>query len=127
MTQNNSRYPDEQNLKDHYGWVIPDFYSDPKTEFLAAQNDAVVHDSSYVGRLKATGPDTLYFLNRMSTNQVINLDQGRCVPTILTTDRGRILDLIHVIKFILIFFHLCTQYLGHSCKATLIVNEIHNL
>ena len=98
MTQNKSRYPDEQNLKDHYGWVIPDFYSDPKTEFLAAQNDAVVHDSSYVGRLKATGPDTLDFLNRMSTNQVINLDQGRCVPTILTTDRGRILDLIHVIN-----------------------------
>ena len=73
MTQNKSRYPDEQNLKDHYGWVIPDFYSDPKTEFLAAQNDAVVHDSSYVGRLKATGPDTLDFLNRMSTNQLINL------------------------------------------------------
>ena len=82
MTQNNCRYPKEKNLTNHYGWLIPDYYSDPKTEFLAAQNDAVIHDSSYVGRLKATGPDTLDFLNRMSTNQVINLGQGRCVPTI---------------------------------------------
>ena len=98
MTQNNSRYPKEKILTNHYGWLIPDYYSDPKTEFLAAQNDAVIHDSSYVGRLKATGPDTLDFLNRMSTNQVINLGQGRCVPTILTTDRGRILDLIYVIN-----------------------------
>ena len=58
-----------------------------------------VHDSSYVGRLKAIGPDALDLLNRMSTNQVLSLEPGQGAPTILTTDRGRILDLIGVVNF----------------------------
>ena len=37
-------------------------------------------------------------LNRLSTNEVIDLQPGQGAPTILTTDRGRILDLITVLK-----------------------------
>ena len=51
-----------------------------------------------MGRLKATGDDALDLLNRLSTNQVSNLEPGQGAPTILTTDRGRILDLIGVVN-----------------------------
>ena len=37
-------------------------------------------------------------LNRLSTNKVIDLEPGQGAPTILTTDRGRILDLIGVVN-----------------------------
>ena len=73
-------------------------YSDTISEFRAATEAAALYDMSNVGRLKATGDDTLDLLNRMSTNQVLNLEPGQGVSTILTTDRGRILDLIGVVN-----------------------------
>ena len=73
-------------------------YSDTASEYRAATEAATVYDTSNVGRLKATGEDTLDLLNRMSTNQVLNLEPGQGASTILTTDRGRILDLIGVVN-----------------------------
>jgi hypothetical protein len=71
-------------------------YSDTAAEYRAATEAAAVCDRSDVGRLKATGDDTLDLLNRMSTNRVLDLSPGQGAATILTTDRGRILDLIGV-------------------------------
>ena len=88
-----------KEFEEHHGWRVPALYSSPATEYAAAKEDVAVHDSSYVGRLKATGPDALDLLNRMSTNQVLSLEPGQGAPTILTTDRGRILDLIGVVNF----------------------------
>jgi len=73
-------------------------YSDTASEYRAATEAAAVYDASDVGRLKATGNDTLDLLNRMSTNRVLNLQPGQGASTILTTDRGRILDLIGVVN-----------------------------
>ena len=53
-------------------------------------------DTSHVGRINATGPDVLDLLNRISTNEVENLAPGTGAHTVLTTDKGRILDLIWV-------------------------------
>jgi len=88
-----------KEFQEHHGWRMPALYSDPATEYIAAKEDVAVHDSSYVGRLKATGPDALDLLNRMSTSQVLSLEPGQGAPTILTTHRGRILDLIGVVNF----------------------------
>ena len=73
-------------------------YSDLMTEYQAISTAAGLHDASYVGRLKASGEDALDLLNRLSTNNVIDLESGQGAPTILTTDRGRILDLIGVVN-----------------------------
>jgi len=91
--------PDGKEFEEHHGWRVPALYSDPATEYVAGKEVVAVHDSSYVGRLKATGPDALDLLNRLSTNQVLSLEPGQGAPTILTTDRGRILDLIGVVNF----------------------------
>ena len=88
-----------KEFQEHHGRRIPALYSDLATEYVAAKEDVAIHDSSYVGRLKATGPDALDLLNRMSTNQVLSLEPGQGAPTILSTDRGRILDLIGVVNF----------------------------
>ena len=77
--------------------ATPAVYSSIAAEYAAITTAAAIHDSSYVGRLRATGDDTLDLLNRLSTNQVIDLEPGQGAPTILTTDRGRILDLIGVV------------------------------
>ena len=72
--------------------------ADAAIQFRAATETAALYDSSHVGRLKATGADALDLLNRMSTNAVIDLQPGQGAPTILTTDRGRILDILAVVN-----------------------------
>ncbi len=54
------------------------------------------HDTG-IGCLKATGEDVLDLLNRLSTNKVDHLQAGHWAPTVLTSDRGRIVDLLSVI------------------------------
>ena len=87
-----------RDFREWFGWESPGVYTDLASEYRAATEATAVHDASYVGRLKATGADALDLLNRLSTNQVLALEPGQGVPTILTTDRGRILDLIAVIN-----------------------------
>ena len=73
-------------------------YTDVAAEYRAITEGAGLHDSSYNGRLKTTGEDALDLLNRLSTNGIVNLAPGQGAPTILTTDRGRILDLLGVVN-----------------------------
>ncbi len=56
----------------------------------------LVHHTNY-GCLRTTGEDTLDLLNRLSTNKVDHLEPGHWAPTVLTTDRGRIVDLLCVV------------------------------
>jgi folate-binding protein YgfZ len=73
-------------------------YTDVAAEYRAITEGVGLHDSSYAGRLKAVGDDALDLLNRLSTNGIVNLAPQKWAPTILTTDRGRILDLISVVN-----------------------------
>ena len=80
------------------GWELPKAYTDAAAEYAALTASAAVYDNSRMGRLKATGADALDLINRLSTNNVVDLTPGQGAPTILTTDRGRILDLIGVMN-----------------------------
>jgi folate-binding protein YgfZ len=64
--------------------------------YTAATSDVAIYDNAKVGRLKATGEDALDLLNRLSTNLVLDIDEGQGTHTVLTTDRGRILDIVTV-------------------------------
>ena len=80
------------------GWELPRNYGNAAEEYRSAWESAAIHDASYAGRLKAVGTDVLDLLHRLSTNAVDNLAPGQGAPTILTTERGRILDLITVVN-----------------------------
>jgi folate-binding protein YgfZ len=80
------------------GWELPRSYGDAPSEYRAAREGAALHDASYAGRIRAFGGDTLDLLHRLSTNAVVSLQPGQGAPTVLTTDRGRILDLITVLN-----------------------------
>jgi len=85
-------------MQERFGWELPVTITTASNEYLAAASDVAVHDISYVGRLHAIGADALDLLNRLSTNKVDELASGQGAPTILTTDSGRILDLIQVVN-----------------------------
>ena len=86
------------SLKEWHGWELPLAYASVEEEYTAAEERATLHDASYVGRIKATGEDVLDLLNRLSTNEVVSLQPGQGAPTVLTTDRGRIIDVITVLN-----------------------------
>ena len=83
---------------DRHGFQLPAVYSDFASEYEAATTAVGIHDASYMGRLKATGEDGLDLINRMSTNKVVDLAAGEGVVTVLTTDRGRIVDVLGVVN-----------------------------
>jgi len=77
-------------------WELATGFGYPAAEYRAAHQATAVHDTSYLGRIKATGPDVLDLLNRLSTNRVDPLPPGSGAATVLTNEKGRILDLVYV-------------------------------
>jgi folate-binding protein YgfZ len=65
-------------------------------EYRALTSGAAVLDRSDAGRLLVTGDDALDLLNRLSTNELATLEIGAGAATVLTTNKGRIVDLLHV-------------------------------
>lgn len=55
--------------------------------------------SGIPGIIKATGQDTLDLIHRLSTNNCLNLPKHIGKQTILTNEKGRIIDVISVIQF----------------------------
>ena len=77
--------------------AAPPAPTDAAAELQAALTGAALHDASYRGCLRAVGADALDLLNRLSTNKVDRLPPGHWAPTTLTTDRGRIVDVLRVL------------------------------
>ena len=76
--------------------VVSDVLLTPEDEYRALTSGVAVLDRSDVGRLIVTGDDALDLLNRLSTNELATLEIGAGAATVLTTNKGRIVDLLHV-------------------------------
>lgn len=64
----------------------------------ALLNGVAILDRSHMGRVLATGTDALDLINRFSTNETVGLADGDVVVTALTSDIGRVLELITVVR-----------------------------
>ena len=85
-------------LADYNGWRLPEGFTALEDEYEALTEGAALIDRSHVGRLRLTGEDALDLLNRLSTNELMDLQPGQGVPTVLTSNKGRILDLLLVLR-----------------------------
>ena len=59
--------------------------------------DAAAFDVSNSGRLSVSGEDALDLLNRLSTNDLELMRPGDGMGTVLTTNKGRIIDMLRVL------------------------------
>jgi len=78
------------------GWELPQSFSTVDKEYETATGAVGLADRSHVGRLVATGKDALDLLNRLSTNNLETLYPGEGAATVLTNNKGRIIDLLVV-------------------------------
>jgi folate-binding protein YgfZ len=75
---------------------IPLHFGDLQAEYHAALNGAILLDRSHEGRLILTGAGRFDLLNRMSTNNTLNLAEGEGRATIFTNANARILDRVTI-------------------------------
>ena len=69
---------------------------DGMTPYHAAKRAAVVADVSDRGLLRMVGEDALDLLHRLSTQDLLTLQPSEGAATVLTTSKGRILDVLVV-------------------------------
>jgi len=65
-------------------------------QYWAARRAAAVADPSDVGRVEMAGADALDLLHRLSTQDLRGLRAGQGAGTVLTSEKGRIIDLLTV-------------------------------
>src|SRR3990172_4787214 len=74
--------------------------------------------------LKFEGSDRLDLINRLSTNQVNNLQKNKGIKTVLTNDKGRFVDVLTLYNFGDFIFAACsfnnsTNVIDHLDKYTI--------
>ncbi len=77
-------------------WEVPATYKDAASEYRAATEGVALIDRSYLGRFRVQGKDALDLLNRLSTYKVDVLPEGTGAATVLLTNKGRVIDLLHL-------------------------------
>ena len=70
----------------------------PQTLTSRLMTETATFDMSHYGRLIVTGSDAIDLLNRLSTNDLEKLEPGQGMSSVLTTNKGRIIDLLHVLR-----------------------------
>ena len=73
-------------------------YSTVREEYDALTKEIGLIDRSHLGRLKVSGADALDLLDRLSTNKLQDMQVGEVEGTVLTTNKGRIIDLLFVVR-----------------------------
>ena len=76
----------------------PEVYSTVQDEYIAVTRGVGLVERSHLGRLKVGGADALDLLNRLSTNKLEEMLVGEIEGTVLTTNKGRIIDLLFVLR-----------------------------
>lgn len=78
--------------------ALPASYTTPEEELQALLATGGIVDRSDSSRFLLKGKDALDLLHRISTNDLLSLKQDHCKPTCLTTEKGRILDYIQILR-----------------------------
>ncbi len=79
-------------LIDFAGWRLPVDYGSAIREVQAVRTAAGLFDVSHMGRLSFEGADTLDALQKLLTNDLARMDDGRCLYTLMCNPAGGVID-----------------------------------
>jgi len=85
-------------LIDFGGWEMPVQYTSIVEEHLAVRNAAGIFDISHMGEVTASGAGAAEFLNRILTNDTRNLAPGDGQYTLMTNERGGVVDDLYAFR-----------------------------
>ena len=79
-------------------YSLPKSFGAFEDEYRCVSQGTGLSDRSFIGKLRINGEDSLDLLNRLSTNNLESLDLGMGTATVLTTNKGRVIDFLIVSK-----------------------------
>jgi tRNA-modifying protein YgfZ len=94
-------------------------YVSTEDELNSLYDGVGLRDISDSGILELKGKDVLDYLHRISTNSLMNLQKEKVVRTILTTEKGRLIDIPYIINFDTQQLFICSGYHKHKVKSWL--------
>jgi aminomethyltransferase len=74
------------------GWEMPVQYDGIRPEHVAVRTGAGIFDVSHMGQVETSGPDAEAFLQRVLSNDVSKLADGRAQYSVMCRDDGGVLD-----------------------------------
>jgi aminomethyltransferase len=74
------------------GWEMPVHYTSITDEHLAVRNAAGLFDISHMGEVTVSGAAAAGFLDGILTNDIRRLAPGECQYTLMTNERGGVID-----------------------------------
>ena len=77
---------------DFGGWEMPVEFDSIRTEHAAVRDTAGKFDVSHMGEIVVSGPDATRLLQRLTTNDVTDLDPGEAHYSAITREDGVMLD-----------------------------------
>jgi aminomethyltransferase len=86
----------QAKLVDFAGWEMPIQYSGVVDEYQTVRRQAGLFDVSHMGRISVTGPGSLAFLQRVTTNDVSKLSVHQSQYSMICTPQGGIKDDIFI-------------------------------
>jgi aminomethyltransferase len=81
------------------GWEMPVQYAGVIPEHRAVRSDCGAFDVSHMGQIHVDGPNAQVFLQEMFSNDVDRIGDGEAQYTLLTNERGGIVDDLIVYRF----------------------------
>ncbi len=79
-------------MVDFAGWLMPVQYSSIIEEHTATREAVGIFDVSHMGRFYFDGPEIDRFLDSLTTRRVAGVEQGKIRYSLMTNERGTILD-----------------------------------
>ena len=81
------------------GYLMPVNYKGGlANEYNAVRNRVGMFDVSHMGQLSITGPESKFFLNHMTVNNIDKIDTGGAQYSMFCNDRGTVIDDIIIYK-----------------------------
>jgi aminomethyltransferase len=74
------------------GWEMPVEFDSIRTEHVAVRDSVGLFDVSHMGEIRVSGPDAAALMDRLTTNDVTDLEPGDTQYACITDDEGIILD-----------------------------------
>lgn len=74
------------------GWLMPLYYTNIIDEHITTRTKVTIFDTSHMGEFEIIGKDAFNFLQKVITNDLRKLEQGKALYTVMCNEKGGCVD-----------------------------------
>ena len=91
------------------GWEMPVSYGSSVKEHMKVRDDVGFFDVSHMGEIVITGPQSLEFLNYVTTNDLEKITDGQAIYSLMCNERGGVIDDLIIYRVTSTEFFICVN------------------